>query len=323
MEIALIIATKDRPNSLERLLDSMKRHRVFSRQNLKVVIIDNGLNPPGTQQVCNNFPVQYFRQPIPGKSQALNKGLQNSDADYIAFIDDDVVIVDPDWIDRLLAPFLQKDKVGYVSGQVRAFELRTRAQIAWEKKGGLSKGEMPKCFDHKDFRRLRFRGFPVNKIAAGANCMISREALHTVGLFDPLLGPGAVTRHGESLDYCYRVLLNGFETHYNPQSIVAHSHPSSTKDLIKKHLIYGLGDAAIHTKFLLQYHDFRSLFELLWGRNLELTYRLIRSITGRYPLPPMALVAGLIGLMLGPWLYLYAVLTDLRQKYGSAKEQCV
>jgi glycosyltransferase involved in cell wall biosynthesis len=66
-------------------------------RDFELIIADDG-SPDDTKQVVENFaqtawfPVRYFRQENKGRSAARNLGLKNSQAEFIVFIDDHIVL---------------------------------------------------------------------------------------------------------------------------------------------------------------------------------------------------------------------------------------
>jgi GT2 family glycosyltransferase len=219
----------------------------MNRHNVEVVVVDNNSMGEATSRVCQGFPIKYILETKAGKSAALNCGIRNSAGDYIVLIDDDVVVCSESWIDDLLQNYLSDDKIGYVSGNVKAYKVETVAEKMWEKKGGLSKGNVRKTFGPDFFNKFRFAGVPVRLIGAGANCMIPKKILYEIGLFDELLGPGSLVGGGESLDIVYRILQRGYYAKYDPHAIVLHVHPESISDLRSKLFHYGIADSALHT----------------------------------------------------------------------------
>lgn len=115
MKLSVIIGTKDRPESLSRLLDCLSRQ---TRRPDEVVIIDDG--NPSQQSMAErlaafNISYRYFKKDSPGIVKSRNFGAQEvSSGDIVLFLDDDVVI-EKDYIKAILELF-QEDKAGYLGG---------------------------------------------------------------------------------------------------------------------------------------------------------------------------------------------------------------
>jgi len=304
--VTILVCTKDRPHDLRICLQSLSDFGYFDRADLDVVVVDNNSTTDQPARVCSRYPVQYFSESKRGKSAGLNKGIRESNGKYVVFIDDDVVIGSSEWIDNLLRNLSNGQNVGYVSGNVIAYKTETLAENMWEEKGALSKGSERKEFGAEFYRKFRLRGVPIRFVAVGANCVIPRKVLEDVGGYDELLGPGSLVGGGESLDICYRVLRKGYLAIYDPEAWVYHSHPTEIASLRHKMFHYGVADGAMYTKFLVELGDWRSACEILWGRNLQLAYRLLRSLLGKYPMRPDMLLAGICGNIFGPFKYTIA-----------------
>lgn len=307
MLFSILICTRNRPNEISQCLNSLKSYDYLDGIDCEVIVINNASDQTIVYDICKKYNVRYFNETRKGKSIGLNTGIDGSNGTYLIFIDDDVVIKDPDWAKKLINNFALEDNVGYVSGNVKALSIETKSEISFENRGGLSKGPNTRIIRYEDFVKHRLAGYPVRLIAAGANCAIPRTVLNEVGYFDELFGPGSFVGGGESLDICYRVLQGGFTAIYDPDSIVYHQHPKSIPKLSEKQFQYGVADGAIHTKFWIEYGDWRSFLEILYGRVGLLVFRLFLSLLGKYSLPPQSIIHGILGNILGPLRYFYAI----------------
>jgi GT2 family glycosyltransferase len=91
-KIALIIATKDRPEELHNLLASVKAQ---SRTPDQVIIVDGGLLPAGRIiRGFNTLPTTYLNLSPPSAARQRNAGIDCTDpnVDFVGFLDDDVVL---------------------------------------------------------------------------------------------------------------------------------------------------------------------------------------------------------------------------------------
>lgn len=308
LNTSIIIPTYRRPAHLINLVKSLMAYGYTTRPDIEIIIVfndsSNGSEIINWKETTN---IICLSQPCPGRSAALNLGSMSAKGKYIVCLDDDTIILDPNWLDTLIDPFERDPSLGYVGGKVVAWHPSTPAQVMWESKGGLSKGNQSRTVGKEWFLRKRLVGVPVRSVAVGANCAIPLATLLEIGGFDERFGPGSIIPHGESLDICYRLLRAGYALHYEPKAIVAHFHPEKLADLRRKMLIYGIGDTAIHSKFLVEYGDIAGLYEILWGRSGLLFYRMLLRLFGRYPLSLDMLFWGFIGALIGPLLYWWAI----------------
>ena len=138
----------------------------------------------------------------------------------------------------------------------------------------------------------------------GANHVVRREIINEIGAHDEKFGPGELIEGaGADLDLTYKILKNGYSIVYDPNAIVAHHHPDSLKELRSKLFLYGISDTAIHMKFLIEFKDIRSLFQLIY-RPAQNLWRMFKSLLGKYPLSADMLMAGIIGNLIGPIKYI-------------------
>lgn len=102
MTSAWVVATKDRPHDLAKMLESLGNQTVLPEQ---VVIVDASTEP--VQAVAESFPqlsVKYLRAARPSASAQRNAGVRevDPDIDLIGFLDDDIVL-EPDALKTMLA----------------------------------------------------------------------------------------------------------------------------------------------------------------------------------------------------------------------------
>jgi len=101
-KLAFVVATKDRPDDLRTMLQSLVAQ---TRRPDQVVIVDSSAEP--VVAVANDFPglgVKYIRhEGPPSASRQRNVGIRavGSDMDFIGFLDDDVVL-EADAIERVM-----------------------------------------------------------------------------------------------------------------------------------------------------------------------------------------------------------------------------
>ncbi len=105
-DVAVIVPTLRRPESLERALKSLFAQQRVGDRLAAIVVADN--DPQGSAQVVVErlraeapFPLLYAHAPRPGVATARNVGLQATDAPLIAFLDDDEA-ASPRWLAALL-----------------------------------------------------------------------------------------------------------------------------------------------------------------------------------------------------------------------------
>lgn len=299
--VCLVIATKNRPENVKRTLAVIDGLGVLGE--ITTYIADSSTDS-ATKELCAAFPrVTWLDTRGKGKTESLNVALQATRSKFVAFLDDDAVPYENRWLDPLLAHFADP-LVGYVSGRVLAEEQRTEAQRSWQQKGALDKGGRPLRLDQEFFNRYQLKGLQVQLATMGANHVVRRSVFETIGLHDERFGPGQnIPGAGADLDLTYRVLRAGYAVVYEPCSAVYHRHPESFSELKARLYEYGIGDTAVHCKFLFEFGDWRSFLQLFYRPSQNLV-RALGNLFGKYPLPASCSLYSIVGNFAGPVFYL-------------------
>lgn len=106
-DVAVVIPTLRRPDSLERALRSIFVQTHVADRLREIVVADN--DPEGSARArvdhlraFSPWPLLYRHVPTPGVATARNAALAATEAPLIAFLDDDEAAA-PDWLSHLLA----------------------------------------------------------------------------------------------------------------------------------------------------------------------------------------------------------------------------
>lgn len=121
-DVAIIVPTLRRPDSLERALRSLLAQTGVESRLTAIVVADN--DPQGSAaEVVERLsraapvPLVYVHAPVPGVATARNAGLAATSAPLIAFLDDDEA-ASPGWLASLLAG-MQHTGADVVFGPIR------------------------------------------------------------------------------------------------------------------------------------------------------------------------------------------------------------
>lgn len=166
--VSLVVASRDRPESLRRLLVSLRQQ---SLARFDLVIVSNA--------AVAQMPGLEFRQAAFSEaniSAARNAGIRAAKGEIIAFCDDDCV-PEPNWLERLIAPFADP-KLGAAGGDALG---RNGVSLQWgaieidAAANELESGKAAGIFAPEPGRAL---------ITIGTNCAFRRAALRAIGGFD-------------------------------------------------------------------------------------------------------------------------------------------
>jgi cellulose synthase/poly-beta-1,6-N-acetylglucosamine synthase-like glycosyltransferase len=158
-------------------------------------------------------------------------------------------------------------------------ELKTRAQVLLEERGGYNKGFTRRVFT-KETGGNGSGAYPVQGwvYGTGANMSFRKSALVSIGGFDERL------RSAEDLDVFFRLIARGFELIYEPVATVSHKHPESYSGLRKRLFGWGWGYATYLLKISRNEPSYRTmaLRELnSWLLRYHVGERLLKKICFR------------------------------------------
>lgn len=107
VRISVIICTFNRAAYLPKALQSLVE-QTLSAEQFEVIVVDNASTDRTRQVVLEDFSgmrnLRYVYEPVPGANHARNTGRRESRAEYLAYMDDDV-IVSPRWLELILEVF--------------------------------------------------------------------------------------------------------------------------------------------------------------------------------------------------------------------------
>ena len=305
INFTVLVASLGNSNSIFDFLESLNNSGYFYRQDTEIIIVCGAQEEQNIKKVegaAKKYGARYFYDKRMTKPYCMNTGIKNARGNFIAFTDDDVIVTDKYWLEKFYAKFVENNKLGYVSGNVIGYNTETTAANLWERKGGLSKGARKRYWSRKFLKSFKYNIFPwpLHKMCAGANCMISMTALRRVGPYNVLLETPYIP-HGSTLDIGYKIAKQGFELLYDPDIYLYHKHPVNMTNIKNKLFNYGIGDTAVYMNFFVRFNDFRSLWWALFGHACYTLKKIIKSLFGLYPLPITYLMYGLYGNVIG-WI---------------------
>jgi glycosyltransferase involved in cell wall biosynthesis len=106
--ITIVIPTFNRVELLAKALESLLKLNTGPQFTYEIVVIDNA-STDGTPALLAQYKneVRSFREERAGESFARNRGIQESNSDWLVFLDDDQT-VDPDWLAQLWRTAVQR-----------------------------------------------------------------------------------------------------------------------------------------------------------------------------------------------------------------------
>ena len=238
--ISVVIATRDRRESLTRCLDALAASGAGFAPGWQAIVVDNG-SRDGTAQFLaerrlrNDLPLEVIVEDRPGLSFARNAGLARARGEIIAFTDDDC-LVEPDWLTRLAAAYRETDAADAIGGWV----------------GLHDPADLPVSIRISPYEVWITDCVHALAQLIGCNFSARAAALGRVGMFDPRLGAGSTAQSAEDLDLFHRMLRLGLRLRYDPTIRVLHAHgrrdPGALRRLQEGYVI---GRGAFYAKHIL------------------------------------------------------------------------
>ncbi len=119
--ISVVICTFNRAPYLSKALHSLSV-QTLPPENFEVLVVDNASTDNTKQIVVEDYAhmrnLKYLYEAIQGANQARNTGRREARAEYVAYMDDDV-IVSPQWLETVLEIFAQAEpQPGGLGGKI-------------------------------------------------------------------------------------------------------------------------------------------------------------------------------------------------------------
>jgi glucosyl-dolichyl phosphate glucuronosyltransferase len=224
MKVSVIVCTFNRARILPRALESLSASVLPESVEWEVLVVDNNSHD-GTREVATEFcqrhsaHFRYIFESKPGKTNALNRGIQEAQGEALAFTDDDVT-VSPAWLQTLTA-HLGENWAGAAGRILLEGEFSLPKWIPRDQKYALAPLTV---FDPA------IEAGPLLESPFGANMAFSRRVFQKHGYFRTDLGPGlggSIPQKSEDSEFGHRLLAAGERLRYEPEAVVYHSLPPS------------------------------------------------------------------------------------------------
>jgi len=210
--VSVAICTRNRKWSV---LSAVRSVLAGTYENVEVLVVDQS-DDKSTEDAVKSIAddrVHYFHADVPGKPGALNFALNQANGQILALTDDDCE-ADAHWIETSVRAMAATPGVCCVFGQVTPAahdSATTYVDGCW-----FDQSERV-CDQHSfyDFKHHKHIGI-------GANMVLLRSAVQSIGGWDPCIGPGARFGSGDDYDCALRLLLAGGTVAFEPTSVVTH-----------------------------------------------------------------------------------------------------
>jgi len=226
MKVSVIVPVYNGESDLPDLIECL-RSQTISPEEVEYFIVDNNSSDRTSEilQAATPFVTPLNEPKIQSSYAARNVGIRAAKGEILAFTDADCR-PQPDWLEKLIAPF-SKPEIGLSVGEVVAFP----GETLFEK--------------HADRRNILSQKYTLNHpflpYGQTANLAVRRSLFDRVGLFRPYL-----TTAGDA-DLCWRVLQETeAKLEFVPEAIVKHRHRATLDELLSQMRRYGKAEVYLH-----------------------------------------------------------------------------
>lgn len=228
-KVSVVILSRDKAEYLGPCLDSLFRHTTYSA--FEVIVLDAGNTEPDARALIDNLsanttlPLRVLPcAPDAGLAVQYNAAAAAATGDYLLFVDDDTVILQDDWLERLIAT-ASRAEVGMVGARTAA-PGQDKIHDTGLVLGFRGAAETPynKVLEADAPGYLGYRTLDQNVSAVSAACVMIRASLfNALGGFEAKRFPHDHTM----LDLCLRVNESKYWVVWTPYVTLARYGNSS------------------------------------------------------------------------------------------------
>jgi GT2 family glycosyltransferase len=188
----------------------------------EVVVVDQSEDDSTRHVVEGIMPrlpnLRYVPLSMKGCSLGRNVGIEETQSEIIAFLDDDCA-VESDWLTQGARAFDRHPRAELIVGELRRFDgLREWAHDGW-----IPIRHFDAEFESSAIGSLRQRFRIWGHLMGNGACMFIRRSLvEQVGFFDTQMGGGSRFPANEDGDYIYRALMAGCRIVGTPEIVADH-----------------------------------------------------------------------------------------------------
>ena len=260
-KISIIILAYNQTMLLEKNIGSIKKS---TYKNFEIIVVTNNHDPDSD--------MRKFLQTLDCKihvyendysfSKMNNFGASKSTGDYLIFLNDDVEIKTPTWIESFLS-VCENYNVGVIGAKLLFSDMRLQESgcIFWQNGNAWNYGR------ESDPRKPEFNFIRDVDYCSGCCLFVDRKAFELIGGFDSSYDPA----YAEDADLCFSLREKGYRVLYQPAIEVIHhegmTQGTKTTQGIKSYQVENLKKFARKWKTTLDKHRTASNENGLFERN--------------------------------------------------------
>lgn len=224
--VSVIIPSKDHPETLEKCLSSFRERTEY--QNYEWIVVDNGSSPENKkrmEELRQEYGFLYLYEPMEFNFSAMcNRGAARAKGDYLLFLNDDIEIIEKDWL-HIMAGQAGQPHTGAVGAKLwyAGSDAIQHAGIT-----NLDIGPSHKLITFPDDRCYYYGRNQVayDVIGVTAAClMIAKKKYREVGGFEESMKVAY-----NDVDFCFKLVEAGYYNVLRNDAILYH-HESLSRGL--------------------------------------------------------------------------------------------
>lgn len=214
--ISVIVPAYNAEETLGECLEALSAQSL-NRQDYEVIVVDDG-SLDQTAEVAQSWNVRLIQQPNAGPAVARNQGAREAHGDLLLFTDADCVPA-PDWMERMLAPFVDPEVVG-AKGTYRTHQTHLVSRfVQLEYEGKYARMARRDTIDFIDTYSAAYR----------------RKVFLANGGFDTSFPTASV----EDQEFSFRLARKGYRMVFLPEAVVYHQHDATLWEYVRRK--FGIG----------------------------------------------------------------------------------
>ena len=212
-KISIIILTYDQVELLKKNIDSIKSRTTY--KNFEIVVVTNNIDQNSDmRKFLNTSDCQvHVYEDEYSFSKMNNFGASKADGEFLLFLNDDVEIQSPNWLEAFLHLGLNKS-VGVIGPKLLFPDgrLQEAGCIVWKRGNAWNYGRSGNP-DDPDYNYVRDVDY-----CSGACLFVKKEIFDKIGGFDPRYNPA----YSEDVELCFSVKKLGYRVLYQPLANIIH-----------------------------------------------------------------------------------------------------
>jgi len=212
-KVSIVILTLDQVSLLRKNIESIKSKSTY--KNYEIIIVTNNKDPNSEmRKFLNTLDCKVYTHDKEYSFSGMNNfGASKATGEFLVFLNDDVEIASPNWLEAFLSLGLM-NSVGAVGGKLLFpnGKLQEAGCIVWKKGNAWNYGRNQDPLDHK-FNYVRDVDY-----CSGSLLFVNKKIFDELGGFDTKFHPA----YSEDVDLCFSIRNHGYRVLFQPMVSVIH-----------------------------------------------------------------------------------------------------